>query len=964
MNRNRVAATQARPFLEPLEPRLLLHADAGQQALELFSVSPALFVENQGQWADPAVRFVHNGDGANVAMTDSGPVFQVFRQVPREGAGGAPEGEMPPGLGPDLPDPERYDTQVLQFSASFLGASAVAPVGLAPSEARFNYFVGDQANWQSDVPAYEQVAYLGLYDGIDLVTWGQRDSLKYEFHVAPGADWSQIAVRYEGIAGLGLAEDGSLRVSLGGLWGEVLDDAPYAYQVIGDQRVAVAASFAILDGTTYGFSITGAYDPTRELVIDPDLAYCTYLGGSSSDTGWGIAVDGAGNAYVTGQTSSTGLATPGAYQTTYIGDASYDAFVAKFSSTGSGLVYCTYLGGSGGDIGYGIAVDGAGNAYVTGQTFSTGLGTPGAYRTTLGGNWDAFVAKFNSTGSGLAYFTYLGYRGTDYGYGIAVDGSGNAYVTGYTNSSGLATPGAYQTTFYGYHAFVAKLNSTGSGLAYCTYLGGGGGDLGRGIAVDGSGNAYVTGRTSSTGLATAGAYQTTYGGTGDAFVAKLSSTGSGLAYCTYLGGSGSEQGFGITVDGSGNAYVTGGTSSTGMATPGAYQTTYGGGSDAFVAVFNSTGSGLVYCTYLGGSSYDYGYGIAVDGSGNVYVTGKTTSTGLATPGAYQTTYGGSGDAFVAVFDLAPPHLNAVSLNGRPGRTVSSGEPSGIGVTRIFIAFSETVNLTGTCVQVNIVTFPGGVEVLDPALLPLTVDGSGSSAMTITFASGAVMDTWVKVRISAANVADGAGNALDGEPASGGSGHGYIYSASTDLPTGDGAAGGDAVFYVGSLRGDFNGDLSVGPDDLEGFATAWGAKSLDADFRGVGFGPRPPDGRVTLSDIDGFTAVYQRALATNLHLDELPGTGSGQAAGFAQLSSSSLPANQVDVLVAAAGRVQAAPAGLLQAAAGEIPLAGFGSALAATDSKDNTAAGEPDGLAVKRLRPVRPSSASLQGVLRI
>jgi hypothetical protein len=237
-------------------------------------------------------------------------------------------------------------------------------------------------------------------------------------------------------------------------------------------------------------------------------------------------------------------------------------------------------------------------------------------------------------------------------------------------------------------------------------------------------------------------------------------------------------------------------------------------------------------------------------------------------------------------------------------------------------------------------------------------------MTITFTSGAAVDAWVKVRLIAAAIADAEGRALDGEAAAGGSGQGYIYDAALDLPTGDGVPGGDAVFYVGSLRGDFNGDLSVGPDDLEGFATAWRTKSLDADFRGVGFGPRPPDGRITQNDIDGFTAVYQRALALNLHLDELPGTGSGQAAGFTQLSSSSLPANQVDILVAAAGWVQPAPAVPLQAAAGEAPLAGFGSALAATDSKDNAAADEPDVLAVKRLRPVRLSSASLQAVLRV
>jgi YD repeat-containing protein len=323
------------------------------------------------------------------------------------------------------------------------------------------------------------------------------------------------------------------------------------------------------------------------------------------------------------------------------------------------------------------------------------------------------------------------------------------------------------------------------------------------------------------------------------------------------------------------------------------------------------------------------------------------------------------DALVTItVDSTPPRVQSVRLNASDWRSVGSVDPSGLGVRTIDVTFREPVLFGSGAVTIYAVTFPDGVETIGDELTPANITGSGTNRMLVTFGTVPVVDTWIRATLNSGAIADLASSVLDGEPNPTGSGRGYIYDGAVDLPTGNGSAGGDAVFYVGSLRGDFSDDLSVGPDDLEGFATAWGAKSLDADFRGVGFGPRPPDGRITQSDIDGFTAVYQRALATNLHLDELPGASGGQAAGFTQLSSSSPPANQVDILVAAPERVQSASAGLLQAAAGEIPLAGFGSALAATDSKDNAAADEPDGLAVKRLRPVRLSSASLQAVLRV
>ena len=332
-SRRGLAPHARRLALEPLEARRLL--SVGSAELELFKLSPALFVENQGQWGDPSVRHMHQGDGVNVAMTDSGPVFQVFRKEAAGDAAAADPNNPTAALPGQRIAPENHVTETTQFSVGFVGANQVSPVGLEQAETKFNYLVGGQENWHTDVSSYQVVAYQGLYDGIDLQTCGQRSHLKYEFHVAPGADYRQIQVRYAGIEGLSLAADGSLHVQLGNGWGEMVDDAPYIYQVIDGRQVAVAGRFMLLDASSYSFEISGDYDPAEALVIDPDLAWSTYLGGSNNDEGFGIAVDAARNAYVTGHTYSSNFpTTPGAYDTTYNGS---DVFVAKVSATGSSL---------------------------------------------------------------------------------------------------------------------------------------------------------------------------------------------------------------------------------------------------------------------------------------------------------------------------------------------------------------------------------------------------------------------------------------------------------------------------------------------------------------------------------------------------------------------------------------------------------------------------------------------------
>ena len=339
--------------------------------------------------------------------------------------------------------------------------------------------------------------------------------------------------------------------------------------------------------TTYAGGVTDAF-VTKLNATGSGLVYSTYLGGSDDDRGNGIAVDGAGSAYVTGFTLSTDFpTTAGATQTTYAGGGN-DAFVMKLNAAGSGLAYSTYLGGTDDDRGNGIAVDGAGSAYVTGLTLSTDFPrTSGAFQTTYAGDLDSFVTKLEATGSGLVYSTYLGGSRRDTSVDIAVDGASSAYVTGHTLSTNFpTTAGAAQTTHGGdFDAFATKLDATGAGLVFSTYLGGSGSDAGQGIAVDASGSAYVGGYTSSANFpTTAGAAPPTISGIFDAFVTKLDATGSGLVFSTNLGGSSQDFGRDIAVDGAGSAYVTGFTFSTNFpTTAGAAQTTPGSIVDAFVA---------------------------------------------------------------------------------------------------------------------------------------------------------------------------------------------------------------------------------------------------------------------------------------------------------------------------------------------------------------------------------------------
>jgi PKD repeat protein len=606
---------------------------------------PLSFTQNMGQWDERAL-FRADAGGATMWITTEGVYYQFTRRIElpdadqdTSGSDLAFEGQNPRGF-----DTEPDSIEALVLKAAFVGANPNPTAsGNKLLDYKCNYFLGnDRAKWRTDVPNYEAIVLDEVYPGIDLTYYGNGKQMEYDFVVSPGADYSQIQIQYEGAEGLAVGDDGALVVTT--KWGEIKELTPVVYQEVGGSRRQVSSEYVVQSDHTFGFRLGQDYDRALPVVIDPVLVYSTYLGGSDGEVGRAIAVDGAGSAYVTGETSSANFPTLNPYQGTNRGGV--DAFVTKLSSGGNSLVYSTFLGGTYDERGYGIAVDGSGAAYVTGQTRSTDFPTSNPYQGTNRGYADAFVVKLSSGGNSLAYSTYLGGSDDDWGWGIAVDASGAAYVAGSTASTDFPTLNPYQgTNRGGWDVFVVKLSSSGGSLVYSTYLGGSNSDGVSGIDVDASGAAYVAGSTGSTDFPTLNPYQGTNMGGYDVFVTKLTSSGNSLVYSTYLGGSNSEGVSGIAVDASAAAYVAGSTGSTDFPALNPYQGTNMGSDDVFVTKLTSSGNSLVYSTYLGGSSYDWNYGLAVDASGAAYVTGNTSSYDFPTLNPCQT-YQGGGDAFV------------------------------------------------------------------------------------------------------------------------------------------------------------------------------------------------------------------------------------------------------------------------------------------------------------------------------
>jgi hypothetical protein len=626
-----------------------------QMVVQKMSQMPLAFTKNMGQW-DERVLFRANAGGATMWFTKEGVTYQFTRRIEtgddassgHSRAGGNPvvgldAANLDPRLRGD--DMKGDSVEQLVLTAKFIDANPNPEViAEGQMEYKCNYFLGNEpSKWHTDVPNYEAITLKDIYPGIDLKFSGDSNGqAAYEFIAAPDADIAQIKVEYEGAEETSI--DAYSRLILKSKWGDLIASIESPANGV----LSGTAGFSQLSEKALGPDAQGANQQALgSLAVG--LVYSTYLGGENSDYGHGIAVDGSGNAYVTGSTGSSNFPTLDPYQT-HQGNG--DAFVTKFSSSGNSLIYSTYLGGVDGDLGDDIAVDGSGNVYLTGLTCSANFPTLNPFQTDQG-NQDAFVAKIGAAGNSLIYSTYLGGADWDEGIALKIDGSGNVYVTGITWSSDFPTVNPIQTDQGGQDLFVTKISATGNSLIYSTYLGGGGSDgssMGaiqfNILAVDDSGSAYVTGQTSSSDFPTQNPFQT-YQGSKDAFVTKLSSSGSSLMYSTYLGGAAFDEGQGITVDSRGSVYVSGRTGSSDFPTLNPYQATFQGVySDAFATKLSSSGDNLVYSTYLGGGDSEQGFGIAVDGCGNAYVTGTTRSTNFPVQNAYDTTLNGYSDAFL------------------------------------------------------------------------------------------------------------------------------------------------------------------------------------------------------------------------------------------------------------------------------------------------------------------------------
>ena len=605
----------------------------------------------------------------------------------------------------------------------FVGANREAEaIGEQPLTEKTNYLIGkNPKDFRTNIPHYARTRFKQVYSGVDVLYYGDQGRLKYDIVIAPGTDPNTIKIKYSGVKDIKIDRSGNLVLNMTG--GSVVQPKPIVYQPVKDKRRYVTGNYLIQNNNEIAFRI-GDYDKSKELVIDPVLVFATYLGGSGVDEGMGVATDSQGNAYIVGTTTSLNFpTTAGTFQpaknadkdvfvtkvnpngnsviySTYIGgsldDSGYgiaidsegnayitgatvsanypttpgvlqtsnggntDAFVTKLNKTGSALVYSSYLGGTGSEEGFGIALDFSGNATVTGVTASNNFTvTSSAVQSSLAGPTDAFVTRFNATGTGTLFSTYLGGSGADIGFGLGLDLSNDSVIaTGVTDSMDFPTTvGAFRTVSAGSSdAFVVKLDKAGA-VNYVTLLGGSGIDVGLSVAVDHNGNAYVNGLTDSSNFPTTlgSMQQANGGGESDAFVTKLGPTGAAPVFSTYVGGSGTDSAASIALGFGGKAILSGTTTSNNFPlTVDANQSVLNGGKDAFLSRLRQDGSGALYSSFVGGEQGEEAFGVAMDAGANSYVVGTTSSSNFpTTTGAFQTAGAGGADGFIVKVGPGP-----------------------------------------------------------------------------------------------------------------------------------------------------------------------------------------------------------------------------------------------------------------------------------------------------------------------
>jgi hypothetical protein len=582
-------------------------------------VMPFSFVENRGQ-AESAIRYIGNGPQFKAWFYESSVSLQQGSAVTRirfEGGSGSPRIE----------------------AGDRLGATA-------------NYLRGrDPKSWQTGLPLFSSIRYRGVWPGIEIRFKAEDARTKAEYEVGVGASVDEIRLRFEGNAEI--QSDGSLVVS--NETGEFREDKPFLFQGEGANRAEVAGAFRKYADGSIGFSVP-AYDRTKPLVIDPIMLFSGYFGGSSQSTITGVAVNSYYNTIVAGWTIGTDLPASSGVKPHNAGGV--DAFVAGFSPAGGALLFCTYLGGSGDDRAFGVAVDASNNTYVTGQTSSTNFPVVGGVQNKLKGARDAFVAKLNPAGNALVYSTYLGGTGVDLGNAIVVDPSNNsAVIIGDTNSTNMpVTAGTFQAALGGgQDAFVAKLGADGATITWLTYFGGSAAEHGAALRQDSLGAVFVVGSTSSVDFPNLQGSQPYLGGGQDGFVAKLASNGKSIIFSTYLGGSGGTAGApevvnAVSLASHGSLMVAGTTSSADFpVTPPVWQATFGGGqTDGFICRLDPDTGIMTRATFVGGSGDDSITAMATDPYNNLFwITGYTSSTDFISWHAAQPGTGGGMDAFIA-----------------------------------------------------------------------------------------------------------------------------------------------------------------------------------------------------------------------------------------------------------------------------------------------------------------------------
>ena len=686
-------------------PALLLIAAPSDAALQPAAgiSAEAGFVENRGQLHGRA-RFYVQGAGSAVYFE---PAAVVLDRPP---AGPGTAGAV---VRVDFPSSTRPAT----------------PVASEPLRSTSHFYGGNRPErWRSSVPTFAEVRYPEVGPGIDLVYRVAEGRLKYDLVLAPGADPAHAQLRYQGAERLIIDREGALEIHTAA--GTLREERPCLYQDIDGRRVEVRGGYRLVSPHVLGFWATG-YDSGRPLIVDPGITWSSFLGGSSNDYPFRVALASNGDVVIAGYTESDDYpVSSGAYQR--VKGLGRDVVVTRMRADGAGIVWSTFLGGAGMDHGLALAVDGSNNVFVGGNTLSTDFPvSAGAFRTSYGGGGDGFVTKLNANG-GLVYSTYVGGVASDIVNAIAVDASGSATVAGTTSSINYpTTPGVVRGTLDSEDGFVTRLNAAGTQLVYSTLIGCPGNDQLLGLALDGQGQATVVGRTNSREFpVTAGVVDPTSDAYWDGVVVRLNATATAFLYSTYLSGAGYDEPQGVVMDGSGNAFVVGQTASPNFpVSSNAFQRAKAGGTyDGFITKLSPDARTLLYSTFLGGAGDEYLYGIAIDAGGEAVVVGYGSSTNFpVTTGAFDASANGGSDGVIARLSATGGSLAYGSYLGGAGldcaRAVvlrANGEAVVVGYTA-----STTFPTTAGSHDQNLA---GGGAYYDGFVSVLATGGSGGVAV--------------------------------------------------------------------------------------------------------------------------------------------------------------------------------------------------------------------------------------------